>query len=84
MSRKRIFEDHTLSNLENQHRVQDRASSIDDQLDVAMTMIDWQRRNKASASFIDFIQTYCIGLMIDDKPSDTFIDALKEMEFALS
>jgi hypothetical protein len=28
--------------------------------------------------------TYCIGLMIDDAPSPKFVEALKEMEFALS
>lgn len=71
-------------NRRNKRKFDDAASSIDVQLDNALDMIDWDRRDKASASFIDFIETYCIGLMIDDKPSEKFIEALKEMEFALS
>ena len=68
----------------NKRRFDDAASSIDTQLDEALAKIDWARREEASKSFISFIDTYCIGLMIDDKPSQKFIEALKEMETALS
>lgn len=44
MGRKRIFEDHVLTNLENQHRVQDRAAAIDDELDKARAGVDAKRR----------------------------------------
>ena len=73
-----------LQNRINKRRFDDEASKIDDQLDKAISEIDWTRRNKASKSLVDFIETYCIGLMIDDKPSEKFIEALREMEFALS
>lgn len=47
MARRRIFEDHVLSNLENQRRVQDRAASIDAELDEARAGIDWAFRLEA-------------------------------------
>lgn len=62
----------------------DKAASIDIALDEAISKIDRRRREKASESLVDFILTYFVGLMIDDKPSEKFIEALKEMEFALS
>ena len=71
-------------NLENKRRFDDRASSIDEELEEALTAIDWKRREKASRSLIDFIKTYCIGLMVDDSPSPKFVEALREMEAALS
>ena len=46
--------------------------------------IDWERREKASQSLVDFIRTYFIGLMVDTPPSEKFVEALGEMEFALS
>lgn len=33
---------------------------------------------------MDFVQTYCIGSMIDDSPSAKYIAALREMENALT
>ena len=83
MSRKRIT-DHILSNVETKRRFDDRASAIDNELDAAFDCIDWQRRNKASASLLEFIKTYCLGLMVDSPPSPKFCDALREMENALS
>ena len=58
--------------------------SIDALLDEAISKIDWNRREEASKSLVKFIQTYCIGLMVDDAPSEMFMKALNEMEFALS
>lgn len=84
MARKRKHEDHRMTGLEAQHDFQDRASSIDEELDKAFSSIDWDRRNKASKSLVDFISTYFIGLMVDSPPSEKFVEALLEMEFALS
>jgi hypothetical protein len=49
-----------------------------------MKHVDWKRRVKASRSLIDFINTYFVGLMVDTPPSAKFVEALREMEFALS
>ena len=84
MPRQRKHKDHRMSVLEAQHDFQDRASSIDIELDKAFEQINWDRRNKASKSLVDFINTYFIGLMVDTPPSEKFVDALGEMEFALS
>jgi len=84
MARKRKHEDHRMSVLEAQHDFQDRASSIDIELDKAFELINWDRRNKASKSLVDFINTYFVGLMVDTPPSEKFVEALGEMEFALS
>lgn len=64
-------------------RFDDAASSIDEELDKAFAEVNWERRNEASKSLVSFIQTYFIGLMIDDQPSPLFIEALQEMEQAL-
>lgn len=64
-------------------RFDDVASSIDEELDKAFAEVNWERRNEASKSLVSFIQTYFIGLMIDDQPSPLFIEALQEMEQAL-
>ena len=84
MARQRKYEDHRMSNIELQHEFLDRESSIDQQLEEAIKNINWKRREAASKSLVSFIKTYCMGLMIDDEPSPMFIQALNEMEFALS
>ena len=81
---RKLKHDHKMSNLELQHEFQDRASAIDIELDEAFKHVDWKRRVKASRSLIDFIKTYFVGLMVDTPPSAKFVEALREMEFALS
>ena len=83
--RKRISADgHKLTGVEIKRRHDDAASMIDAELDEAFSLINWDRRNKASKSLTEFIHTYFIGLMVDTPPSEKFIEALGEMEFALS
>lgn len=83
--RKRISEDgHKLTGVEIKRRHDDVASMIDRELDKAFDLVNWNRRNKASKSLIEFIKTYFIGLMVDTPPSEKFVEALGEMEFALS
>ena len=84
MARQRKHDDHRMSNIELQHEFLDRESSIDSQLEEAISNIDWKRRDAASKSLVSFIKTYCMGLMIDDEPSKMFIQALNEMDFALN
>lgn len=57
---------------------------IDDELNEAFSNIDWKRRDKASKSLVEFIKTYFVGLMVDMPPSEKFVEALGEMEYALS
>lgn len=54
--RKRISEDgHKLTGVELKRRHDDKASSIDAELDAAFDEIDWERRERASKSLIEFI-----------------------------
>lgn len=69
MARQRIFKDHVISNVENQHRIQDRAASIDEKLDEAFSKIDWQRRKAAEQSLVKWVQAYCVPLLLQDPPS---------------
>ena len=69
MAKKRIFEDHALTVDEKNWRFQEKAASIDKDFNEALTKIDWERRNKAQTSLVSFIDTYCIGILLDDKPS---------------
>lgn len=50
-----------LTNTEKSRRHQDRIASIDQELDEAFAEIDWERRNRASSSLLEFIKTYMIG-----------------------
>lgn len=53
MGRKRISEDgHRLTGVEIKRRHDDAAATIDAELDEAVASIDWDRRNKASASLV--------------------------------
>lgn len=84
MANHRIFKNRNLTSVEAKRRFDDRHAAIDEQLDEAFKKVDEKRKKKGTKSFIDFVQTYCIGLMIDEPPSDRFVEALKEMEFAMA
>lgn len=73
-----------LSGAEKKRKHDDQYAAVDQELDAALQNVDHQRREQGTRTFIDFVHTYCIGLMIDDPPSEKFVEALKEMEFALS
>lgn len=76
--------DHRISNLEAQHRFQDRASSIDVQMANAFEQIDWNRRNEAEKSLVKWVNTYCIGLLLDDAPPPKGEEVLKQMEKSIT
>lgn len=84
MRYKRIHKDRVLTNAEKKRRFDDRHAAIDEQLEEAFKKVDENRKKNGTKTFIDFVHTYCIGLMIDEPPSDRFVEALKEMEFAMA
>ena len=64
----KIKGDHRISNLEAQRRFQDKASSIDKEMNAALAGVDWQRRKNAEKSLVEWVKTYCIGLVLDEPP----------------
>ena len=71
-----------MTNAEAKRLFDDRAASIDKQLDEAIANIDWKRRNKAEKSIGDWVNTYCLGLLLDDSPPPKGIEVLKQMHAA--
>ena len=57
---------HRKSNLQVQRDYQDRESSIDAYLDDKFKHVDWNRRRRAESSLIEWVDTYCIGLLLED------------------
>ena len=47
----------------------DKAASIDSELDAALEAVDWERRNAAEEDVEKWIDTYLVGLMMEDAPS---------------
>lgn len=82
--RQRIYEDRVLTNLEKQHRYLDAHAAIDEQLDNAFAEINWKRRNEAEKSIVKWVQTYCLGLLLDDAPPPKGKDVLKQMAGAMT
>lgn len=80
----RIYEDRALTNLEKQHRYLDAHASIDEQLDKAFAEINWKRRNEAEKSIVKWVQTYCLGLLLDDAPPPKGKEVLEQMATAIS
>lgn len=69
MGRKRINPKRVLTNIEKQRKIDDEAASIDVELEEAWKKIDWKRRISAEKSLIEFVNTYLIGLTLDEPPS---------------
>lgn len=81
MGRRRISKDgHKLSNLELQHRFQDQAACIDEELDEAFSKIDWKRRNFAMKTLKNFIDTYMIGFQLEDAPSEMMYQVIENLQ----
>lgn len=69
MARQRIYDDHVLSSTELKRRQNDKACSIDKELEEAYKGIDWNRRNGAEINLVEFTKKYLIGLALDEPPS---------------
>ena len=82
--KKQDSEELRIKRIEIKRKWDDQNSSIDAQMAEALGRINWRRRNRASKSFVLFVKTYMVGLMIDDEPEEMYISALNEMESALS
>lgn len=62
----------------------DAAYSIDTEYNEAVGKIDWDRRNKAQSSLVDFIRTYLVGSLFSFAPEPMMCRALDEMEASLT
>ena len=71
--------DHILSGLETNRRFQDKAASIDEQLNDARSKIDWERRNAAESDIVLWVNTYCIGAFLDETPPPLGEQIIREM-----
>lgn len=83
MAKKRIYEDRALTNVELKRRHDDKAASIDKELDEARANVDKRRRAKAESSLVEWTKTYCVGILLDDPPPPRGEEILAEMERAL-
>ena len=62
----------------------DAAYSIDNEYNDAVSMIDWNRRNAARKSLLDFIRTYLVGNLFSFSPEGKMCRALDDMEQSLT
>ncbi len=83
MSKKQIYKDRKLTGTELQHRFHDAAAVIDKDLDEAFERINEKRRAKASKSLRDFIDTYMVGFVLEEKPSPMTYKAVEELATSL-
>lgn len=73
-----------LSGNEAVRKSRDKACSIDDELNQALSEIDWERRNEAEKSLSAWVKTYmCEGLALRSEPPPHGYEILQEMETAL-
>lgn len=84
MARQRIFEDHAMTGMEAKRLHDDRAASIDKELDEAFAGVDWNRRREAEKSLAAWTKTYCVPLLLQDEPSPKGYEVLTKMERALT
>lgn len=66
---RRLLTDHRLSNTELKRRQNDKACSIDKEIEEGYKNIDWGRRNAAEINLVEFTNRYLIGLALDEPPS---------------
>lgn len=81
---KRINKDRAMTGLERSRRNEDLACSIDALLEDAYKLIDWDRRNKAETSLVNWVNTYGIGLLLEDQPPKMGEVVLNQMEKAIT
>ncbi|MBQ7189139.1 MAG: phage terminase large subunit family protein [Kiritimatiellae bacterium] len=74
--------DHVLTGGEISRRQAQKYQMIDDQLNKARSEINWERRNAAESDIVLWINTYCIGHILDTPPSPKCEEILHEMHKA--
>ena len=84
MAKKRIYEDHALTQTELNRRHNDNAAAIDTLMDEALAARNMRRRRKAEKSLAAWVKTYCIGLLLEDEPPPLGEKVLEQMHGALS
>lgn len=72
-----------LNGTEAKRRFDDKYASIDEKLEAARTAIDWDRRNAAEKSLVEWTRVYCVGMLLDEPPPPKGEAILAEMERAL-
>lgn len=72
-----------LSGTEAKRKHDDKYASIDAALDAARGRIDAERRAKAETSLVEWVKTYCVGILLDEAPPQRGEQILEEMERAL-
>lgn len=73
-----------LSGAELKQKHDDKLAAIDQRLDEARANIDWNRRNEAEKTLSKWVETYCLGILLDDMPPPRGIEVLDEMDRALA
>ena len=84
MAKQRLYKDHALTSMEKKRRHNDKAASIDKELDEAIANIDWNRRSQAEVSLSTFVEAYLMGVLFEVPPSKKMRDVMKSMFDALS
>ena len=73
-----------LTNTEKSRRHADRIAAIDADMDAAFADVDWQRRRRAEKSLVAWVNTYCVGLMLEESPPPKGEAVLGEMQSILT
>ena len=66
--RRRIDPNKVQTSVERRRRHDDNTFSIDAYMDQHFKAVDWKRRREAEKSLVDWVNTYCIGLLLEDGP----------------
>lgn len=69
--------------LERKRRHEEKACSIDEELEEAYSKINWERRHTAEKDLVTWVKTYLIGLTLDEPPSVKGEEVLRQMETAI-
>lgn len=81
---RKIQGDHKLTGMEIKRRQDDKAASIDGELDEALANIDWGRRREAEKDIVKWVKTYCVPLMLNDDPPELGEGVLRYMYGAVN
>lgn len=68
-----------LSGAEVKRKHDDKIASIDETLDAAISEIDWKRRKECEQDIVKWVNTYCVGTLLDDSPPPEGEKVLRNM-----